>query len=89
MSRDDLGREMWLGGSARLRPSSGLTAATIIFHTRCAAQRFVTPGCCLSIHLLNDCPFLQREGHFSTLKYDSVLSQTLSIHLALVISYLG
>ena len=53
-----------------------------------AAQRFATPGCFLYIHLLNDCPFLHWEGHFRT-TYDSVRSQTLSVHLAFVISYLG
>jgi hypothetical protein len=58
---------MRLGGSACLRPSSGLTAATIAFHPRFAAQRFVTPGCCLSIHLLNDCPSSSLgRGAFST-----------------------
>src|SRR3954454_23100320 len=55
---------MRLGGSAPLRPSSSLTAATITFHAPCAAQRFVTLGCCLPIHLLSDCPFSSRGRGF-------------------------
>src|SRR3954464_179475 len=55
---------MRLGSSAPLRPSSSLTAATITFHAPCAAQRFVTLGCCLPIHLLSDCPFSSRGRGF-------------------------
>jgi hypothetical protein len=60
---------IWLGnagcnfGLARLKPGQGR------WHVICvqiAAQRFATPSCFLHILLLNDCPFLHREGHFST-----------------------